>query len=139
MNNLHTGSCLCGAVRFSVNGHLRGVVYCHCGQCRKQTGHFVAATNAQDAAIAIEGEEKIVWYAASDAAKRGFCGTCGSVLFWKYNKSASTSIMAGAFDRPSSLNGESHIFVRDKGDYYEITDGLPQFDRSTPSIEVAPQ
>ena len=47
--------------------------------------------------------------------------------------------MAGAFDQPSSLKGESHIFVGDKGDYYEIDDGLPQFDKSTPSIEVAPQ
>ena len=58
MNNLHTGSCLCGSVRFRISGHLRGVVYCHCWQCRKQTGHFVAATNAQDADIAIEGEDK---------------------------------------------------------------------------------
>ena len=139
MNNLRTGSCLCGSVRFKVSGHLRGVVYCHCSQCRKQTGHFVAATNAQDADIAIEGEEKTVWYTASGTARRGFCGTCGSVLFWKHTELASTSIRAGSFDRPSGLKAESHIFVCDKGDYYEIHDGLPQVEKSTPSIEVAPQ
>jgi hypothetical protein len=59
------------------------------------------------------------------------------VLFWKRNDADSVSIMAGAFDRPSGLKGESHIFVADKGDYYEICDGLPQFQRSSPTIAVA--
>ena len=45
--------------------------------------------------------------------------------------------MAGAFEQPSALKSEMHIFVADKGDYYEITDDLPQFDRSTPAIKVA--
>lgn len=137
MSIMRTGSCLCGAVRFRTRGALRGVVYCHCTQCRKQSGHFVAATNAKDADIAIEGEQAIKWYQASDAAKRGFCATCGSLLFWKHNDLDSISIMAGSFDRPSGLTDESYIFVGDKGDYYEICDGLPQFQKSTPSIKVA--
>jgi hypothetical protein len=45
--------------------------------------------------------------------------------------------MAGLFDHPTGLSGACHIFVADKGDYYGINDGLPQFDRSTPSISVA--
>lgn len=137
MSIMRTGSCLCGAVRFRTRGALRGVVYCHCTQCRKQSGHFVAATNAKDADIAIEGEQAIKWYQASYAAKRGFCATCGSLLFWKHNDLDSISIMAGSFDRPSGLGDEGHIFVGDKGDYYEICDGLPQFQKSTPSIKVA--
>jgi len=36
------------------------------------------------------------------------------------------SVLAGAFDLPSGLKGVSHIYVADKGDYYEITDDLPQ-------------
>jgi hypothetical protein len=134
---IHHGSCLCGAVRFRTRGALRGVVYCHCSQCRRQTGHFVAATSSADADIDIEGGEALSWYAASGEAKRGFCRTCGSVLFWKHNELDRVSIMAGAFDRPSGLEAESHIFVADKGDYYDICDGLPQFERSTPAIKVA--
>ncbi len=137
MPSLYTGSCLCGAVRFQVRGALRGVVYCHCSQCRKQSGHFVAATNAKDADIVVEGLEAIKWYAASATARRGFCGACGSLLFWKHNELDTISIMAGSFDRPSGLAGESHIFVGDKGDYYEIEDGLPRFEKSAPSILVA--
>lgn len=136
MSKKHSGSCLCGAVRFSICGPLRGVVYCHCSQCRKQSGHFYAATSVDDADLEIEGAGSITWFAASSVAKRGFCSACGSVLFWKHKDHCETSIMAGAFDSPSGLKGEVHIFVGDKGDYYTIDDGLPQYERSTPSIKV---
>lgn len=137
MTTSSKGSCLCGAVRFAVSGPLRGVIYCHCSQCRKQSGHYYAATNAADADLTVEGREKITWYEASAFAKRGFCSVCGSVLFWKHNELTETSVMAGAFEQPSGLKGEVHIFVADKGDYYEIDDGLPQFERSTPDVKVA--
>ncbi len=137
MNELHRGSCLCGKVRFETRGQLRGVVYCHCSQCRKQSGHFYAATNVQDDSIDISGAEHVSWYEASDFAKRGFCKHCGSVLFWKHHKLDYVSVMAGAFDQPSGLHGESHIFVGDKGDYYGIDDGLPQYEKSGGSVVVA--
>lgn len=137
MSGTRTGSCLCGAVGFRATGALRGVIFCHCTQCRKQTGHHYAATDIADTELDIEGADKLTWYAASDFARRGFCATCGSMLFWKRNGSDRTSVMAGAFDTPSGLRAESHIFVADKGDYYEIADGLLQFERSSGSIEVA--
>jgi hypothetical protein len=136
-DDVRTGTCLCGTVRFRTRGALRGVIYCHCSQCRRQTGHFVAATNVADERIDIEGGEAITWYAASDEARRGFCGRCGSLLFWKHSDLDSVSVMAGAFDTPTGLSAECHIFVADKGDYYTIDDGLPQHARSTDSIVVA--
>ncbi len=122
----HSGSCLCGKVRFTARGPLRGVIFCHCGQCRKQSGHHYAATDVADEDLTISGGEGITWYAASDQARRGFCNTCGSALFWKANGSSRTSVLAGAFDEPSGLAGDRHIFVADKGGYYDIADGLPQ-------------
>lgn len=136
MTEFNTGSCLCGAVTFRTRGRLRGIVYCHCSQCRKQTGHFYAATNVADDRIEIAGHDALKWYAASDKARRGFCGNCGSALFWKHGDLDHVSVLAGAFDRPTGLEAACHIFVEDKGDYYEIDDGLPQFQRSTPSIKV---
>jgi hypothetical protein len=132
----HTGACLCGSVRFRTRGPLRGVVFCHCGQCRRQSGHFVAATSVSDERIVIEGGDAISWFAASPKAKRGFCSRCGSLLFWKHADLDSISVMAGAFDRPTGLIAECHIFVADKGDYYAIDDGLPQHARSTETIVV---
>lgn len=127
MGEDHTGHCLCGAVRFRTSGPLREVIACHCSQCRRQTGHFYAATNVRDEALAVEGGENVTWYRASDTAGRGFCRTCGSALFWKGDNTDYTSIMAGTFDQPTGLAIGKHIFCADKGDYYEIDDGVPQY------------
>lgn len=131
------GGCLCGAVRFRTSGTLRGVIFCHCSQCRRQTGHIYAATDVKDAELDIAGADKLTWFAATDFAKRGFCSTCGSALFWKRNGADVTSVMAGSFDQPSGLVAEAHIFVADKGDYYAIGDGLAQYPRSSDDIPVA--
>ncbi|GAA4178525.1 GFA family protein [Shinella granuli] len=127
MSEEHTGHCLCGAVRFRTRGPLREVIACHCSQCRRQTGHFYAATNVRDDAMAVEGGENVTWYRASDTAGRGFCRICGSALFWKGDNTDYTSIMAGIFDQPTGLVIGKHIFCADKGDYYEIEDGAPQY------------
>ena len=122
----NTGGCLCGAVRYETEGVLRGVVYCHCSQCRRQSGHHYAATDVDDDHLRVEGEDHLTWFSASDFARRGFCRVCGSALFWKDSRSPRTSVMAGSFDLPSGLKATGHIFVADKGDYYEIADGLLQ-------------
>ena len=131
---IHTGQCACGAVRFATRGPLRGVIYCHCTQCRRQTGHFLAATACPDDAVKVEGAAHITWFQSSADARRGFCAICGSGLFWKNMTKDDTSIMAGLFDNPNDLRAHSHIFVADRGCYYGITDGLPQHDTAPPGL-----
>ena len=126
-----TGGCLCGRVSYRVDGPLRPVIACHCTQCRKTSGHYVAATSAPKDAISIEGE--VTWYASSTTARRGFCGVCGSQLFWD-GPGTHLSIFAGTFEQPTGLKLAGHIFCADKGDYYEIADGLPQADAADPTL-----
>jgi hypothetical protein len=123
-----TGSCLCGAVRYIVDGPLCNVMACHCTQCRKTSGHFVAATQADETALTIEGEEAITWYRSSPEARRAFCATCGSQLFWEQFGSGRVSIFSGTLDSAPDIRIDSHIFCADKGAYYEITDDVPQHD-----------
>jgi hypothetical protein len=130
----HKGSCLCGAVRFSVEGPLREVIFCHCGQCRKQTGLYYAATNAQEDDVTLAGQDSVTWYQSSEKARRGFCRHCGSALFWKFDGTDYVSIQAGSFEQPTGLVGGSHIFCADKGDFYEINDGLPQYPKGQPNV-----
>lgn len=118
---MKTGSCLCGAVTFEVKGPLRPVIACHCTQCRKQTGSFMHATSAADGDLRITSDRGLKWFRSSDTARRGFCGECGSVLFWKENGSDTTSITAGSINGPTGLEIEGHIFCDDAGDYYEIS------------------
>ncbi|NSX53381.1 GFA family protein [Parasulfitobacter algicola] len=124
---MHKGSCLCGDITYQISGAPRGLSVCHCGQCRTQSGHVWASGVIDDADITINGP--VAWYAASDVAKRGFCARCGSFLFWKLNTATSVSFSLGSLERPTGLTLEKHIYVADKGDYYDITDGLPQHDQ----------
>ena len=120
---MKTGSCLCGAVKYVVDGPLRDVIACHCGQCRKQTGNYMSATAAQDSVLTIVEARGLKWYRSSATARRGFCGECGSVLFWKGEGRDYTSIAAGSVDGPTGVKLAGHIFCDSAGDYYEIAGG----------------
>lgn len=123
---MHTGSCLCGAVRFEVSVPLPPPDGCHCSQCRKHSGHFWASTDVPRAALTIDGAEHLTWFRSSEKVQRGFCSTCGSSLFWDPIQRDTIAIAMGAFDLPTDTRLGIHIHVADKGDYYEIADGLPQ-------------
>ena len=121
-----TGSCLCGDVTFTVGAPPQGASVCHCGQCRKQSGHTWASACVARSELSISGT--VTWYAASETAKRGFCPRCGSFVFWAAHDEDTMSFALGALDQPTGLRLEKHIFVADKGDYYDIADGVPQKD-----------
>jgi hypothetical protein len=116
------GSCLCGACAYEVHGPLRNIIACHCTQCRKQTGHYLAATNARLADFKLLRGDSLRWYRASPGAQRGFCAHCGSTLFWQADGRETISIAAGSLDGPTGLTTEGHIFCADRGDYYTIPD-----------------
>ncbi|MEM7178772.1 MAG: GFA family protein [Pseudomonadota bacterium] len=121
-----TGSCLCGAVAYRVDGPLRDVLACHCTQCRKTSGNFVTATSCAKSDLSIAGEASISWFTSSPGVRRGFCSVCGSQLFWDVAARSTMSIFAGTLDGDPGLRLSGHIFCEAKGGYYEITDGLPQ-------------
>jgi hypothetical protein len=126
---MYTGSCLCGAVRFEVSGNLPGPDACHCTQCRKWTGHYLVGTDVPRAALTLHGAEHVTWYHSSEKARRGFCARCGSSLFWDpldRIKHDWIGVSMGAFDGPTDTRIRIHIHVADKGDYYDIADGVPQ-------------
>ncbi len=99
---------------------------CHCSQCRKHSGHVFASTDVPRSAVTIQGEENLTWYASSEKARRGFCSTCGSSLFWDPLHRDWIGVAMGAFEGPTGTHLAIHIFVADKGDYYDIADGVPQ-------------
>jgi hypothetical protein len=122
---MNRGSCHCRKVKFTVAAELRPPDACHCTQCRKQSGHFSASTDVLRTSLTIEGEENISWYRSSEKIRRGFCSHCGSQLFWDPIGREKIAITMGAFDGSTGTKLAMHIFVADKGDYYEIADGLP--------------
>ena len=112
------GSCLCGGVVFEVSGAARPVVACHCTQCRKQSGHFWAASAVPVTGLRLVRSDTLAWYAASDSARRGFCMGCGAFLFWQATRSDQISFAPGAIDGPTGLKVAEDWYLDDAGDYY---------------------
>lgn len=128
---MYKGSCLCGSVQFEVTGKLGSGELCHCYQCRKWTGHVLASTEVERDALRISGAQKIKWFQSSKKVRRGFCSQCGSPLFFDpidQTKHNWIGISLGAFEAPTDVKINQHIFTAEKGDYYEILDDAPQND-----------
>lgn len=124
---MHKGSCLCGRVTLEVSGDLKAPDGCHCTQCRKQTGHFLVSTDIPRSSLRVNGSEFVKWFPSSEKVRRGFCGECGSTLFWDPLSGDWTSVAMGCFDDLTAVKMDKHIHVVSKGDYYDINDDLPQF------------
>lgn len=130
---MRKGSCLCGAVTFEVDGDLPQPDACHCTNCRKHSGHFFVSTDVPRSAVTICGEQNVTWYQSSEKARRGFCAICGSSIFWDPLFRDWIGIAMGSFDTPTDTRIAVHVFVGEKGDYYEIADGVEQFEQVPPA------
>jgi hypothetical protein len=137
-----TGGCLCGAVRYEVRGPLRDVLTCHCVECRRWSGHVFAATAARREHVVIVEPHGLRWVtspASESEARRGFCGECGSSLFWDAPGRDTISVAAGSLDDTTGLQLIGHVYVTQAGDYYELPDdGLPRYERLSGSPASAP-
>ena len=122
------GSCECQGVVFELIGELRDVVFCHCSQCRKTSGHYWAATQVSKGNLNLIKATSLSWYDSSDKARRGFCSVCGSSMFYERKGIDKISVSAGSLEIPTSLDRMRHIYVASKGDYYDISDDLQQFE-----------
>ena len=121
---MHSGSCLCGAVRWRAEALRDSVSICHCEMCRRWSGHLWAATRGTGTHI----EGPVRWYRSSDHAERGFCTTCGSSLFYRPIGARHVGVAAGSVDAPTGLHAGKHIYADRKGDWYEIEGDLPRED-----------
>ena len=133
-----TGGCLCGAVRYAVEGPLRDVVICHCRRCRRTHGHAAAYTACANADLVLLAADGLCWYEADERA-RGYCGRCGASLFWRAAGRDTTSIAAGTLDEPTGLRTIAHAHVADRGDYYELDGAGERHDGGIPpDVAVRP-
>ena len=133
---MHKAQCICGNIKVTVNSELPEMHACHCSLCRKSSGHYGVGVDVDRAKVEISGKENITWYQTSDWARRGFCKTCGTPLFFDpldKEKIKWIGITMGCFENPTGTKLVEHIFVKDKGDYYELNDGLPQFETIPPT------
>lgn len=127
-----TGTCLCGKIRYRINGDIFFMRHCHCSMCRKSHGSaFATLVNAFSSDFEwIDGQEDVVVYESSPGVRRAFCSTCGSVMPGIDSDRREVFIPAGTLDDDIAIRPEGHVFVASRAPWYEIHDDLPRYQGS---------
>lgn len=128
---LTTGGCLCGAIRFEIEGELAPIQVCHCGQCRKAQG-VAFVTNIPVTAERFRYTSDtgtLREFESSPGKLRVFCGHCGSpIMSRRPADPAVVRVRAGSLDGTLDTRPSLHIYAGSKANWWRIDDGLPHFD-----------
>ena len=129
------GGCLCGAVRYEVEGRSSAIWLCHCSKCRKGSGSaFAASTLCRLEAFRwVSGEEEIVRYRTESGYPCRFCRICGAKLPLVLEQAGQVVLPAGAVSGEPVPKLHHHIFVGSKAPWWEIADDLPCFEEHEPA------
>jgi len=121
--------CYCRAVEVGFDHPPRGIIHCHCGQCRRQSGAAFTTWVSVAAPPRLQaGAEAVGKFAPTINTVRYFCKVCGSPLYTTDARYPGiVGVPAGAIVGPMDLAPTGHYFVDDKVPWHVISDGLPQF------------
>ena len=124
--DVRDGGCLCGGVRYRAQLTTDAVLQCHCENCRRLTGNYVAAVRSSRAQMElIDPGGSLGWHDLGFAAY-GFCRSCGSTLFFEPKEPPShTSVMVGTLDDATGLRLESVWFADDAQPHNTLPEGIP--------------
>jgi hypothetical protein len=132
MTSKHSGSCLCGAVRFEVEGDFEHFYLCHCEYCRKDTGSAHAANLFSSTA-------KLKWISGEDKATRFnlpstqhvkcFCSTCGSALPNVQMDGKLLVVPAGSLNGDIAIKPTAHIFASSKANWDRDLESVTTFEK----------
>lgn len=126
-NQTLDGGCLCGAVRYRIEGAPHHVAHCHCTMCRRASGAAMVtwATVRADSFKITKGEPR--WYKSSDHGRRGFCPNCGGPLLFSSTRYAGwIDVAVGSLDEPEQVQPTNHTYEPSRIPWLAIDDGLPR-------------
>ncbi|MDA0663509.1 MAG: GFA family protein [Proteobacteria bacterium] len=134
--NIHSGSCLCGAVKYTITGDVIMAGHCHCVDCRKSsgTGHVTLAMFRADA-YKIDG--KLTEYSSladsGSTVTRSFCPTCGSRLFGQNGGfPGMRAVNVGTLDDPGFVQPQFRVYTKHHLDWDTMDPAIPGFPEMPP-------
>ena len=132
----YNGSCLCGAVKYTIEGGIDSIIHCHCSLCRKSSG-TAYATNGfvqTDDFVIHKGQDNLTSFAFKPGRYRHFCTTCGSPIYSSNDDDPSRiRIRAGLIESDISERPIAHIFTASKANWDTVGDAVPSYDEFEPS------
>lgn len=117
--NTFSLNCLCGAIQLRATPKNMHASACHCSMCRQWAGSAFMGIDCSDQ-VTIKNSEHLRVYASSDWAERGFCGQCGTHLFYRFKENNQYHLPAGLFPSDSDFTFNEEIFIDEKPDFYSF-------------------
>jgi len=126
---MHRGGCYCGAVRYEVDGDFVYALNCHCSNCRRVTGSaFKPFAGIARRCLTVTSGPDTLLVMGDDSNNNTNCAKCGSLLFSVVQNGARVHVTLGTIEGDPGIRPTAHIFVGSKAPWFEITDGLKQFE-----------
>jgi hypothetical protein len=124
-----TGSCYCGAVRYTVSDEFLYAMNCHCSNCRRTTGSAFKpfAGIERHKLVVTEGQDNIKIF-GDENGHNANCKACGSLLYSLVRAGAFVHVAMGTLLDDPTIRPTKHIFVGSKAPWFAITDDLPQYE-----------
>lgn len=129
-----TGGCLCGQVRFEIDGEPRLQAVCHCHMCQRSSGSaFMPLLFVDQEALTLRRGQPRAFH-SSTTLIRHFCPNCGSPVFIERTSSKRYGVLVGALDHSTAFAPEMHICVDDAQGWLELADGIPRHGQKPPGM-----
>ena len=124
--------CACGRHAGRVEGEPQSVTWCHCGDCRRESGAPAFAWVGWYEACVTEGLDGLSVRETKPRVTRGRCGSCGSTLAYRdEGLPGLVYIPLGAHDDPDTLVPTEHAYWPEKIAWLSVADDLPKRDATT--------
>ena len=133
------GSCLCGAIRFSVDEAMRPYGNCHWSMCRRATGaaFWTAVPTRSSAVHWLDESGSLRWFESSTDCFRGFCGVCGATLAMRDRAfPEALALSVAVLDEPPANRPAAHQFVDSKCTWLDLYDELESYPGPPPKDSV---
>lgn len=127
------GGCACGAVRYTVVATAWDVGDCHCRTCQRAVG-AAYVTWASVAADTVDITGHVRWWQSSERAERGFCGVCGTSLFYRPLRGGYLDLAVATLDDPSDVAPTYAIWVTTKQPWVHLDPTHPAYADSGPDV-----
>jgi len=127
-----SGSCLCGAVRYTVSGEAQRFYHCHCSRCRKASGTGHASNLFLQGSLTwISGAELVRTFKLPEAERftNSFCEVCGSRMPRFIEKLGMVFIPAGSLEDEPDIRPQARIFLDSRAKWSCDESALPGFEQ----------
>jgi hypothetical protein len=125
---LLAGSCLCGAVQYTVEDSFIYALNCHCSKCRRATGAAFKSFGGieREKLKIVRGLGELLIF-GDEVTHDVHCSKCGSLLYSQVREGRFVHVTLGTLLQEPSVRPSAHIFVGSKALWFTITDDLPQY------------